>query len=676
MESIEFLGGRYNRPEQIMSGPVQAFRAQNAANGRNVFIHRVSTTEAPAEQAGLLKLLTTALVKSSEAKRLVMDFGEERGYWYVVTESEPQCALLREWLQLEIDAALANSRLGGTSAAPEPIQQQPAAKPAFKPTEDSGEFTRFLKARPPVSSPASTPRYTPQTPGAAPQTQPLATQPQASQPQPSAQAPVTKAEPMVGEFTRMFQNSPAPVPAPPAQAAVEPGPIGASVPPPPPVRDLLAGGPGWSPIGASIPPPPPVPHPNPGEFTNFFNTPNAEGRKSVQFSSGIAQSAPLPGPASNLPSSNVPPAMNLPPSPMSVPAVASTAPPNEEGEFTRFFKPGLPTPPPKPAPSGPSTMNFERTQNTQNRFVQRPNTPVPPPPPDTGKPVSPGEFTQAFSRQSAATLPNNSPVPSAPVYNPPPPAVRSDPMGFAKPVSNQPNDLSDQLFNDRIDISKPMPPSQPQQSEFTKMFGAVGAAPPPVQKQAVVAPPPDKSLLEERAARTDSLFSTQPLPAVKPQDPVTGPSQQTGGQAGGGEHTPSEFTMIMQGGYGPSKNAGGGGAAAPKGGSSGSPLLDVNVAGINPLGALPSLGSAGGSMGGVGGHVSSMGATAGSAFGSANISSPLAQTPHIRAPHANMQIPGPGGAGGANKKMTIFFIVIGVLAVLLILLVAFLMKNK
>jgi hypothetical protein len=109
MESFEFLGGRYNRPEQIMSGPVQAFKAQNAANGRTVFIHRVSTTEAPAEQAALLKLLTTALVKSSEAKRLVLDFGEESGYWYVVTESEPQCALLREWLQLEIDSALAGA---------------------------------------------------------------------------------------------------------------------------------------------------------------------------------------------------------------------------------------------------------------------------------------------------------------------------------------------------------------------------------------------------------------------------------------------------------------------------------------------------------------------------------------------------------------------------------------
>ena len=90
-----------------MAGPVQAFRAQNAANGRTVFIHRVSTTEAPEEQAALLKLLTTALVKSADAKRMVLDFGEESGFWYVVTENEPQCALLREWLQLELTRPLA-----------------------------------------------------------------------------------------------------------------------------------------------------------------------------------------------------------------------------------------------------------------------------------------------------------------------------------------------------------------------------------------------------------------------------------------------------------------------------------------------------------------------------------------------------------------------------------------
>ena len=124
-----------------MSGPVQAFRAQNAASGRTVFIHRVSTTEAPDEQAGLLKLLTSALVKSADTKRLVLDFGEERGFWYVVTESEPQCALLREWLQLEIDAAAANSRLG----LPRNSSPDPASAPTVTKSNSSGRPGRFWR---------------------------------------------------------------------------------------------------------------------------------------------------------------------------------------------------------------------------------------------------------------------------------------------------------------------------------------------------------------------------------------------------------------------------------------------------------------------------------------------------------------------------------------------------
>jgi hypothetical protein len=148
MESFEFLGARYNRPEQIMSGPVQAFKAQNAVTGNPVFIHRVSTTEAPLEQAAILKLLTTALVKSSDAKRLVLDFGEEYGYWYVVTESEPQCAALRAWLQLQVDTA--NVRSGAASAS---LPLPPA---------DPGEFSRYVLARsqngyPPPATPPTRP---------------------------------------------------------------------------------------------------------------------------------------------------------------------------------------------------------------------------------------------------------------------------------------------------------------------------------------------------------------------------------------------------------------------------------------------------------------------------------------------------------------------------------------
>jgi hypothetical protein len=105
MEALELLGSRYIKPEQVSVGPVETLRAQNAATWRMVFIHRISTTQEAAEQANLLKLLTTALVRSSEAKRLVLDFGEEQGFWNVVTENEPQCESLRDWLQAEVDGA-------------------------------------------------------------------------------------------------------------------------------------------------------------------------------------------------------------------------------------------------------------------------------------------------------------------------------------------------------------------------------------------------------------------------------------------------------------------------------------------------------------------------------------------------------------------------------------------
>jgi hypothetical protein len=105
MEALELLGSRYIKPEQVAVGPVETLRAQNAATWRVVFIHRVSTARESGEQADLLKLLTTALVRSSEAKRLVLDFGEEQGFWNVVTESEPQCESLRDWLQAEVDGA-------------------------------------------------------------------------------------------------------------------------------------------------------------------------------------------------------------------------------------------------------------------------------------------------------------------------------------------------------------------------------------------------------------------------------------------------------------------------------------------------------------------------------------------------------------------------------------------
>jgi hypothetical protein len=188
MEAIEFLGGKYNKPEQVVPGPVQTFRAQNATTGRPVYIHRVSTgEEQQTQQAALLRLLMTALFRSPSAHRLVLDFGDEKGYWYVVTECEPQCLLLREWLQFEIDNA------GVAPAAP----PSPAVKTPDPPASPPGEFTRMFQAIP-----------------ATPSTPPVAAAPAT----PPHEGP-SRSEP--GEFTRFFREG-LPVPAPKPQTPPAP----------------------------------------------------------------------------------------------------------------------------------------------------------------------------------------------------------------------------------------------------------------------------------------------------------------------------------------------------------------------------------------------------------------------------------------------------------------------
>jgi hypothetical protein len=105
MQALKLLAGQYSQARQVASGRVETFRALSIATGRHVFIHRVATAAEPAEQAELLKLMTTALVRSPDVKNLILDFGEEQGYWHVVTEGEPQCISLRDWLTSEINGS-------------------------------------------------------------------------------------------------------------------------------------------------------------------------------------------------------------------------------------------------------------------------------------------------------------------------------------------------------------------------------------------------------------------------------------------------------------------------------------------------------------------------------------------------------------------------------------------
>ena len=210
MEALELLGSRYIKPEQLAAGPVETLRAQNAATWRVVFIHRVSTTQEATEQANLLKLLTTALVRSSEAKRLVLDFGEEQGFWNVITESEPQCESLRDWLQAEVDGAEKGEAI--LSA------EQAAAM---------GEFARLfargakLPPRKAVKAREPKPAIAPVAPPTAPKTPepvpPAAPTPLAEQPPAVAEEPVQPPVPPVVEELAPQPESGLPEPETPAQ---------------------------------------------------------------------------------------------------------------------------------------------------------------------------------------------------------------------------------------------------------------------------------------------------------------------------------------------------------------------------------------------------------------------------------------------------------------------------
>ncbi len=109
MEPVEFLDGKYCQAEQILPGPIQTFRAQETAAARPVFVHRVSVTGEPAQHLALLELLSAALLRSPKARKMVLDVADHDGFYYVVTQTAPQCLLVREWLQCEVDDPTADN---------------------------------------------------------------------------------------------------------------------------------------------------------------------------------------------------------------------------------------------------------------------------------------------------------------------------------------------------------------------------------------------------------------------------------------------------------------------------------------------------------------------------------------------------------------------------------------
>ncbi len=342
METLEFLGGKYQKTEQIVPGPVQTFRAREAGTGREVFVHRVSCTEEQAQQTALLRMLTTVLLRSSEARKLVLDFGDDQGFWYVVTESEPRCLILREWLQFELNRA-AGSPSGEERA---PVNAVPKQSPAVKPQgpqpdeSEPGEFTRMFSGSlpkgsksgsPPSLNEPEKPAVSPPPPASAPGEPGEFTRvfrsftPQAARPEHSstpAAAPNAPNEP--GEFTRFFQEG---LPRPADKAARGPE---------------IKRGPDKPSRGGFVQRPhtpmPPVSQKasEPGEFTRMFSQPNAEAPKSENVFADYPNPKPdSPGPVYRTDT----------PKPLESDR-------QEPGEYTKIFGPGVSSPA-EQQPQGP-----------------------------------------------------------------------------------------------------------------------------------------------------------------------------------------------------------------------------------------------------------------------------------------------------------------------------------
>lgn len=395
METTEFLGGKYQKTEQIVPGPVQTFRAREAGSGRDVFVHRVSTTEEPAEQMALLRMLTTVLLRSAEARRLVLDFGDDQGFWYVVTQSEPRCLILREWLQFEqnrqdngpVPAKEAQGAPRSNSAPPDPTPEETAP----------GEFTKLFHASHPTTLKESSAKES---------SAPSSSMPSAL-PERAAATPTPTAPSEPGEFTRVFQSlkpqaaPPAPVTSPAAPIAQVPKeeqgeftklfqgglPSAGKTPSNPEIRrsqDRSSRG-GF--VQRPNTPMPPVPQKSvaePGEFTRIFAHPVPESQKPkdvfADYPISTANSRDLFS-GGDLPKPKTPEA-------------------HEPGEYTRIFGGGTVSPPIEQPPAAAKTVNPTPMSLDDPLQGTRHFSPAPAAPPPVQR--GPSEYTMVIQGNRVA----------------------------------------------------------------------------------------------------------------------------------------------------------------------------------------------------------------------------------------------------------------------------------
>ena len=435
MEPLQFLGGKYQEPEQIVPGEVQTFRAREASTGQTVFVHRVSTAMGDAQQAALLRLVLQGLFRSPSARSHVLDFGEEPGYCYVVTESSPQCLLLREWLQFELESSptgrdgQGSKSVGGTEPKPQADGAPAVNRPDRRTTVDAkaGPVAFVIREQPAKQSAVPPPSPTPAT-------------------------PASSGPPRV-EFVKKE-----PVPAGPPK-------------PQSPTWDL---------------------DPEPTKFETRVEpaAPKAEPAKPR-----LEPAAPKADPTPAGPSQGDP------------------------GEFTRFFKGGLP-------PSAPSRTDAFRSQDRPSHGfgpVQRPGNPPMPPKSE------PGEFTRVFMKSGGEPATPTAPPPLSPK---PPVNAPSNRTGFPEEsefgsnnpfnsprverlpdLSNRADDLPS-MFQLKAEAPTPMPSASQEPGEYTRMFGK-GSIPPPPQAPSAVGPAPSFRT-DDPLGGTNFGMGVPPAPAAPP----------------------------------------------------------------------------------------------------------------------------------------------------------------
>jgi hypothetical protein len=380
--------------------------------------------------------------------------------------------------------------------------------------------------------------------------------------------------------------------------------------------------------------------PEPGEFTRAFKAQysglhtgkDADKKKPVEtsgasgfFPAEAASPSPIdPAAQKDLPVSPLPPTFRGP----AASSAATPVPPSqaEPGEFTQFFKGGLPG---KSAPGG--LGGGQRS----TYGVQRPNTPMTPrnPAGDNGF-----NFNDA-GRPEGAT---HKPVPDQYGMNRPR-------LGDAPDLSKDPAVEQGRAFDFK---SLPTPSKQDKTpGEYSALFGK--APIPPAPRQSAMGLPPLAPMMPD--SRDSLQGAARDVPPAEP--PPRGPS---------------EFTVIEKG---RSPAGGAGGAVAPESApaaasADGKKLpVNINVTPINPLAALPH----------VGGGMSAGGVSAYASLHGANVSTPLgmASVPGLHVPPLNASAaPGAAPKGMAdNTKLIIFFGVLAILAVILMVVVVAMQKN-